>query len=81
MFGDIFNDMSSTELANTALYNSLISLLQQVKLVHGGDGLVNTLKRHQKIRNFLTKYQKTLIIDLESKITDNLNCKIEPSDS
>ena len=81
MFADIFGDMSSQELANTALYNSIITLLEQVKLVHGGQGLLETLKRHQRLRNFLTKYQKTLIYDLESKITDNLNCIIESSDS
>lgn len=64
------------ELADMALYGDIISLLQQVKLVHGVSGLMQTLKRHKKIMLFLQKYQKTTIIDLEGKITDNLHCRL-----
>lgn len=81
MLDDIFSNMSDRELADTALYNSIISLLNQVKLVHGGDGLIQTLKRHQKLTRFLTTYQKRVIIDLEGNITDNLHCKVVKSDS
>ena len=77
MFSDILKDMPEQDLADTALYNSIISLLEQVKLTYGGEGLNSTLKRHKKMFLFLQKYQKTMIIDLESKITDNLHCKID----
>lgn len=76
MFSDILENMSSQELADTALYNSIISLLEQVKIVHGGQGLNSTLSRHKTLTAFLTNYQKRLIIDLEGKITPNLHCKI-----
>lgn len=49
-------------------YCHIISLLQDVKLVHGADGLIRTLQRHGKIRQFLIDYQKTAIIDLENSI-------------
>ena len=49
-------------------YSKAISLLEDVKLVHGGDGLVRTLQRHWKLRQFLIDYQKTAIIDLEHSI-------------
>ena len=39
MFGDILENSSSQDLADLALYNSIISLLQQVKLTYGGEGL------------------------------------------
>jgi hypothetical protein len=76
MFGDILTNLSDQELADTALYNSIISLLEQVKIVHGGQGLNSTLSRHKKLTLFLTNYQKRLIVDLESKITPNLHCEI-----
>lgn len=76
MFDDIVKNSNEQELADMALYGSLIQLLQQVKLTYGGEGLNSTLKRHKKIMLFLQKYQKTTIIDLESKITDNLHCRL-----
>lgn len=76
MFDDIVINSNEQELADMALYGSLIQLLQQVKLTYGGEGLNSTLKRHKKILLFLQKYQKTTIIDLESKITDNLHCRL-----
>lgn len=76
MFDDILANMDQQELADTALYNSIIQLLEQVKIVHGGQGLNATLSRHKKLMLFLTDYQKKLIIDLESKITQNLHCEI-----
>lgn len=80
MFGDIISNLSDQELADTALYNSIIQLLEQVKIVHGGQGLNATLSRHKKLMLFLTDYQKKLIIDLEGKITQNLHCKISMGD-
>lgn len=76
MFDDILANMDQQELADTALYNSIIQLLEQVKIVHGGQGLNATLSRHKKLMLFLTDYQKKLIIDLEGKITQNLHCEI-----
>lgn len=76
MFGDILQNLSNQDLADTALYNSIISLLEQVKIVHGGQGLNSTLSRHKKLTSFLINYQKRMIIDLEGKITENLHCEI-----
>ena len=76
MFDDIVKNSNEQELADMALYGSLMQLLEQVKLTYGGEGLIQTLKRHKKIMLFLQKYQKTTIIDLESKITDNLHCRL-----
>lgn len=68
MMSDVLENFSDQEILDTALYNSLIKLLQDVKLVHGPTGLDNTIKRHGNIRRFLIDYQKRYIIDLESKI-------------
>lgn len=69
MIDDILANFSDQELRDTAAYNSLIQLLEQIKLVHGGQGLQSTLKRHKKIYNFLVTYQKKCIIDIESNIS------------
>ena len=76
MFDDIVKNSNEHELADMALYSSIMQLLEQVKLTYGGEGLNSTLKRHKKLMLFLQKYQKTTIIDLESKITDNLHCRL-----
>ena len=76
MFDDIVKNSNEQDLADMALYSSIIQLLNQVKLTYGGEGLNSTLKRHKKLMLFLQKYQKTTIIDLESKITDNLHCRL-----
>lgn len=76
MFDDIVKNSNEQELADMALYSSIMKLLEQVKLTYGGEGLNSTLKRHKKVMLFLQKYQKTTIIDLESKITDNLHCRL-----
>lgn len=49
-------------------YTKAISLLEDVKLVHGGEGLIRTLQRHTRLRQFLIDYQKTAIIDLEGNL-------------
>lgn len=76
MFDDIVKNSNEQELADMALYSSIMKLLEQVKLTYGGEGLISTLKRHKKLMLFLQKYQKTTIIDLEGKITDNLHCRL-----
>lgn len=78
MLGDILENFSDQELADTALYNSIIQLLNEVKLVHGGQGLQSTIKRHRTLTNFLCEYQRKYIIDLESKISNN-HCIISKS--
>lgn len=77
MLDDILKDYPKQDLADIALYNSIMELLEQIKLTYGGEGLNATLKRHKKLMLFLQKYQKTSIIDLEGKITDNLHCRME----
>ena len=74
MLGDILENFSDQEIKDTALYSSLIQLLQEVKLVHGPVGLDQTLKRHKRVNLFLRDYQKRYIIDLESKISNNNRC-------
>ena len=75
----MFDDILPTEkqsYEDAVLYDDLITLLNEVKLVHGGQALNSTLLRHKKVYNFLVKYQKNAMIDLEGKITDNLHCRI-----
>lgn len=69
MTDDILSSFSDQELLDLTGYNALIDLLQQVKLVHGGEGLKATLSRHKKIMFFLRDFQKRLIIDLEGNIS------------
>lgn len=80
MLDDIFKNLSDQELADTALYNSCIQLLEQVKLVHGGEGLKSTLSRHKSLTFFLRDYQKKLIIDLEGNI-QNGHCAVSDKTS
>lgn len=47
------------------LYDRIIVLLQQVKLVQGGTALASTIRRHKKIRDFLMKKQKQRIEYIE----------------
>ena len=76
MFDDILKKCDDQQFADMALYSNIMDLLKEVKLTYGGEGLNSTLKRHKKLMLFLQKYQKTTIIDLESKITDNLHCRL-----
>lgn len=62
------SDILSQDTKKYMTYCHIISLLQDVKLVHGPDGLMRTLQRHTRIRQFLIDYQKTAIIDLENSI-------------
>lgn len=62
------NDILDPDTTKYMNYCHIISLLQDVKLVHGADGLIRTLQRHTKLRQFLIDYQKTAIIDLENSI-------------
>lgn len=62
------NDVLDPDTTKYMNYCHIISLLQDVKLVHGPDGLQRTLQRHHRLRQFLIDYQKTAIIDLENSI-------------
>lgn len=74
MLSDVLENFSDQEILDTALYKSIIDLLQEVKLIHSPEGLNNTLRRHPRIKLFLIEYQKRYIIDLESKISGNNHC-------
>lgn len=50
------------------LYEELMDLLTDYKLVNGPQMLQASLIRHPKIKKFLTDYQKREIIDLESNL-------------
>lgn len=62
------SDFLSQDTKKYMTYCHIISLLQDVKLVHGPDGLMRTLQRHTRLRQFLIDYQKTAIIDLEGNL-------------
>ena len=64
----IDNDILDPDTEKYMKYCHIISLLQDVKLVHGGEGLIRTLQRHSRLRQFLIDYQKTAIIDLEGNL-------------
>lgn len=48
------------------LYQRLILLLEQVKLVQGADNLIFTLRRHKKIKNYLVQKQSDRINSIEN---------------
>lgn len=47
------------------LYDRIIVLLEQIKLVQGGSALPPTLRRHKAIRNYLMDKQKAKINYIE----------------
>ena len=47
------------------LYEYLINLLKQVKLVRGGTELAYTLRRHRKIADYLKEKQKNRLYKVE----------------
>lgn len=49
------------------LYQRIINLLQQIKLVRGGTDLAYTLRNHPKIRNYCREKQVQEIKDIEDK--------------
>lgn len=56
------------QIDDKKLYEALMDLLTDYKLVNGPQMLQATLIRHPKIKSFLTSYQKREIIDLESNL-------------
>lgn len=56
------------KIDDSKIYEQLMDLLTDVKLVHSPEGLRATLNRHPKVKRFLTEYQKREIIDLESNL-------------
>lgn len=55
---------------NSCMYDRIIDLLYEIKLVRGATFLNATLRRHKKISAFLTKMQIQYIEDLDSCIDD-----------
>ena len=47
------------------LYDRLIVLLQQIKLVQGGSALPPTLRRHKAIKSYLMEKQKSKLNYIE----------------
>lgn len=54
-----------TSLKDDFLYERIIILLKQVKLVRGGTELAYTLRNHPKIRNYCREKQVQEIKDIE----------------
>lgn len=57
------------------LYNRLLMLCQQVKLVQGGTSLASTLRRHSKIKTYMIQKQVDMLDSIESRFftDDGLN--------
>ena len=68
MTDDILANFSDQDIQDTVAYHALIDLLNEVKLVHGGEGLKSTLSRHKKIMVFLRSHQKKLMIELLQQV-------------
>ena len=49
------------------LYDYLLKLLDQVKLVQGGTALSSTLRRHSKIKNYMIEKQRLKLNNIEEK--------------
>lgn len=47
-------------------YVKIVRFLECVKIVHGNEFLISTLRRHKRLYYALQDYEKTHIIDLES---------------
>ena len=61
---------SQNGLTESLVYDSVISLLEEVRLVQGNTALNSTLRRHPKIRDFLIEKQRRALNRLELKLTD-----------
>lgn len=53
------------------LYDRLLDLLYQIKLVQGGTALSATLRRHNKIKTYLVSKQVDLLNHIEENFFDN----------
>lgn len=51
---------------DTFLYNWLIDVLKEIKLVQGGTDLAYTLRRHPKLKNYCVAKQKSRLDFLEN---------------
>lgn len=56
------------KIDDKTLYEELMDLLTDYKLVNGPQMLQATLIRHPKIKQFLTDFQKREMLDLESNL-------------
>lgn len=54
-----------TSTKDNFLYDELILILEQIKLVQGGTSLASTIRRHQKIKNYLVDKQRKKLGYLE----------------
>lgn len=61
-------DLSSSSFDRLRLYRSILSLLDDVKLSQGPEAVRSTLRRHPVVFDYLLSVQKSVILDLESKI-------------
>jgi len=57
-----------TTLISDPLYESLVNLLHEIKIVQGIPAVSATLRRHDSIRKFLISKQISMLSDLESKL-------------
>lgn len=57
------------------LYEKILQLLEQIKLVQGGTALASTIRRHDKIKIYLIEKQIACIEHIEKKYftDDGLN--------
>lgn len=54
-----------TSTSDNFLYDRIMVLLQQVKLVQGGNALASTLRRHRKIRDYCVEKQRERVQHIE----------------
>lgn len=55
----------STSSRDDFIYDNILKLLSEIKLVRGGTDLAYTLRNHSKIRNYCKEKQSRLLNDLE----------------
>lgn len=71
-----------TSDSDNPLYNRIIKLLQEIRLVQGGNGLDATLRRHRKILNYCMAKQFDFLRDIEdSYFYDDGSVKFKPLNS
>lgn len=67
------SDGNSNSFVEQQRYFEIGLFVQQMKYIHGNDFVNSTLRRHSKILNFLTDYEKKHILDLEREIDLGVN--------
>lgn len=64
------SNSSVNSLSRSEIYSSLISLLDEVKLVQGPQAVYATLRRHKEVYKFILLYQQTCLKEVEGFILD-----------